>query len=98
MADRRERCDRCPGRKHSAVGFTVPDEVWQRVTGGYYDVLCIACFAAMADGLNVPWDNEIEFWPVSLVTVEAHDASSVLDDVARARGANKPPTPFRGFA
>jgi hypothetical protein len=62
----RETCKAC-GRV-SAVGFSVSDEMWQLATGGFPFVLCLACFTARADDAMLPWDREIQFWPVSLVS------------------------------
>ncbi len=62
----REICKAC-GRINP-VGFAVPPDVWERVTGGYPFVLCIMCFAQRADDAGVQWDREIEFYPISLRT------------------------------
>lgn len=69
----REICKAC-GRE-SAVGFSVPDDVWLAAAGEFYwnKVLCIGCFAARADARRVRWDLDIHFWPVSLVTFEEPD-------------------------
>lgn len=64
----REICKAC--WKPSAVGFSVPDEVWEQVTGWTgLGVLCLGCFTALADERLVEWDREIEFWPVSAVSM-----------------------------
>jgi len=62
----RERCAHC-GRI-SAVGFHVPDQVWSAVVHPSLAdaILCVACFADMADGKLVQWDDAIRFFPVSL--------------------------------
>lgn len=64
----RERCKAC--WKTSRVGFVVPDTVWAMVVPDALRdrVLCLACFAEMADERGVEWDRRIEFFPVSLVT------------------------------
>lgn len=64
----REICKAC--WRPSPVGFEVPVAVWnkvkpERLTG---DVLCIMCFATLADEALIPWDAEITFYPVSLAT------------------------------
>jgi hypothetical protein len=67
----REICKSC--WRPSPVGFSVPDEVWERVKHPNLpgDVLCIMCFARFADELLIEWDREIRFWPVSLVTLHS---------------------------
>ena len=64
----REICKHC--FKMSAVGFTVPDEVWREATEDFEHVLCLTCFTHFADLKRVRWDKDIQFWPVSLVTYE----------------------------
>lgn len=62
----REVCKACG--EESAVGFNVPDGVWQRLYGASQGVRCLRCFAKDADAHFIQWDNDIEFWPVSIVT------------------------------
>lgn len=64
----REICKAC--WRPSAVGFSVPDEVWLAVVPTQLPghVLCLACFSALADEALVAWDRAIEFHPVSLAT------------------------------
>lgn len=63
----REICRAC--NRPSAVGFHVPDEVWEMsVPAEYRRVLCIGCFAVFADEAGVRWDLNIELFPVSLAT------------------------------
>ncbi len=52
------------------VGFHVPDEVWQAAIPEYYgrNIVCLTCFTRLADERAIPWDHEIEFFPVSLVS------------------------------
>ena len=52
------------------VGFMVPDEVWKLVVPPRLrdDVLCLGCFTRLADERLIPWDDHIEFFPVSLWT------------------------------
>jgi hypothetical protein len=71
MTATREICKRC--HEESAVGFTVPDEVWAAVVPESLQgsVLCVRCFTDLGDQNRVQWDRQIEFWPVSRVTLEA---------------------------
>ncbi len=64
----REICKACG--LESPVGFSVPDDVWSEVVGDPGTVRCIMCFAVEADAKRVVWDDEITFYPVSLVTLE----------------------------
>lgn len=68
----RETCKCC--WRPSAVGFHVPDEVWAAVAPEGVNVLCLGCFAALADEALVPWDRQIEFFPVSLATLHGGGA------------------------
>lgn len=65
----REICCNCG--KSSPVGFSVPDSVWEQSVPVKYinRTLCIICFASFSDESLVKWDDEIEFFPVSLKTV-----------------------------
>jgi hypothetical protein len=52
------------------VGFHVPDEIWEaaipeRMRG---EVICLQCFARLADEKLVAWDGVINFYPVSMAT------------------------------
>lgn len=78
----REVCDLCD--RESRVGFTVPYAIWERVRGTFpvelsIDILCLACFTQRADLLNLEWDRDIRFWPVSKVTFKA-----AATDIAKA--------------
>jgi hypothetical protein len=68
----REVCKRC--FRESAVGFSVPDDVWAAVKARALphagNVLCLACFTEAGDELRIKWDRDIQFWPVSRVTHE----------------------------
>ncbi len=71
MADHpptREMCKHCLST--NAVGFHVPDEVWSAAVPEKFlnSVVCIKCFAWLADRARVQWDRDIQFYPVSLVT------------------------------
>lgn len=65
----REICKAC--WRPSPVGFSVPEEVWKLVKPANLpgDVLCIMCFATLADEHGIQWDTAIEFYPVSLATL-----------------------------
>jgi hypothetical protein len=62
----REICKLCSSV--NPVGFSVPDDIWQAVVpiGYRQNVVCLTCFTRIGDSKNVLWDNEIEFFPVSL--------------------------------
>jgi hypothetical protein len=62
----REICKAC-GRVNP-LGFSVPDGVWNLATDHFQFVLCIMCFAQRADEAGLRWDQEIEFFPVSLAS------------------------------
>lgn len=64
----RERCQVC--HKVSPVGFFVPHETWRRAVPRNWQnsVLCLTCFISFADERLLRWDEEIEFYPVSLRT------------------------------
>jgi hypothetical protein len=64
----REICSIC---SHvNRIGFHVPDEVWRAVVPGDWQdhVLCLECFARLADEKLVAWDRSIDFFPVSMAT------------------------------
>lgn len=65
----REFCSRC--RSYSVLGFSVPDAVWRATVPERFreDILCLPCFARMADERLVQWDVNIQFFPVSLATL-----------------------------
>lgn len=67
-APSRETCSECG--KISAVGFHVPDEIWRQAIppDRQQDIFCIGCFVLYADRRYLPWDGEIEFYPVSKKT------------------------------
>lgn len=62
---RRETCKCC--WTPSPVGFHVPDELWRAVVPERLqeEVLCIMCFARLADEAMVYWEKGIELFPVS---------------------------------
>ncbi len=64
----REICKLC--FRVNPVGFVVPDETWIAVTPPEYrsKVVCISCFAHLADEKLIPWDNQIQLYPVSMRT------------------------------
>ena len=65
----REICKAC--FKISRVGFYVTDLVWTfSVPWPFRDkVLCLDCFTRFADENSIDWDNNIEFFPVSFITL-----------------------------
>lgn len=64
----RELCKIC--YHVGAVGFRVPDEIWQAVVpeSRRESIVCLGCFTRLADEGGIQWDRKIEFFPVSLVT------------------------------
>ena len=68
MSLSREICKIC--FRANPVGFTVPNEIWKDVVPSEYcsRVLCISCFTRLADEKLIPWDREIQFYPVSMNT------------------------------
>lgn len=52
------------------IGFHVPNEIWKAAIPDYYqkNIVCIMCFARLADERLIQWDNDIELYPVSFVT------------------------------
>ena len=64
----REICKAC--HQINAVGFHVPAEIWAAAVPEHLrnHVLCLVCFARFADEQLIPWDEQIEFYPVSLAT------------------------------
>lgn len=71
----RETCKMC--WRANPVGFAVPDDVWQEVVPSERrsDVVCISCFARLADEKLIPWDDQIQLYPVSLATHQNQGAS-----------------------
>src|SRR5690606_36929680 len=61
----RELCKRC--WRFNPVGFSVPDEVWNRVVPEEFRnrVLCIMCFDYFATEHGVEWAQCVELYPVS---------------------------------
>jgi hypothetical protein len=62
----REVCQQC--HRESAVGFSVPDDVWKEAVHPHWQnsILCLACFACSADRRLIRWDLAIKFYPVRL--------------------------------
>lgn len=62
----REICKLC--YQINTVGFHVPDHIWEAVVPPEVRtrVVCLACFTRLADEKLIPWDCQIEFFPVSL--------------------------------
>lgn len=68
MPPSREICKLC--FRANPVGFSVPDEIWKDVVPSKHrsDVVCISCFARLADEKLIPWDRQIRLYPVSMHT------------------------------
>lgn len=64
----REICKICYGV--NAVGFAVPNDIWQVVVPENFrnTIVCLSCFTRLGDEKGVPWDKEIKFFPVSFAT------------------------------
>jgi len=64
----RERCAAC--HRISPVGFHVPNMIWETAVHHRFQhsALCVMCFASQADERLIEWENEIEFFPVSLAS------------------------------
>ena len=62
----REICKLC--YHVNAIGFRVPDHVWTAIVpqSAQNKVVCLSCFTRIADEKGIAWDDEIEFFPVSL--------------------------------
>lgn len=72
MPDRkphREICSLC--HEVSRVGFHVPDKIWKLAVHEslLFSIICLFCFTRLADERGVQWDREIEFFPVSQITI-----------------------------
>lgn len=97
----REICKSC--FHINAVGFSVPDEVWKSAVPEQLQnrILCLGCFTRLADEKLIPWDDCIEFWPVSLAT---HIADELKDAITRpipchaaeSQGRDSNPQPSHG--
>lgn len=61
MSATRELCKRCPNIV--TVGFTVPNETWERVAQGRWNILCLQCFTTLADEMGLQWSRSMRFWP-----------------------------------
>jgi len=64
----REICKLC--YHINVVGFYVPNDIWIAVVPEWVrtGVVCLPCFARLADEKLIPWDRDIDFFPVSLAT------------------------------
>lgn len=61
-----EWCKRC--NRRVVVGFNVPDDIWNAIVKGRYNVVCLPCFDELSDDTNIQWENDIELYPVSHAT------------------------------
>lgn len=68
MSASRELCKLC--HHVNAIGFRVPDSVWNSVVPGFIGggIVCLSCFSRLGDEKMVPWERDIELFPVSLAT------------------------------
>ena len=66
----REICKLC--YHVNVIGFSVPDDVWEMVVPPHVrsSVVCLSCFTRLGDEKLVQWDREIEFYPVSMATLQ----------------------------
>ncbi|QDV90618.1 hypothetical protein RAS2_16980 [Phycisphaerae bacterium RAS2] len=64
----REICKLC--YHVNPVGFNVPNDVWLAVVPDHVksSVVCLSCFTRLGDEKGIPWDHEIDLYPVSLAT------------------------------
>lgn len=64
----RELCKLC--YHVNAIGFNVPDDIWRAVVPAAMrgSIVCLACFARLGDEKGIAWDQQIEFYPVSMAT------------------------------
>lgn len=76
----REICHLC--HEVSRVGFHVPDDIWQAAMhkSDWNNIVCLSCFARLADERGVEWDNDIAFYPVSRIS---HDKFLLRDKPRR---------------
>lgn len=63
----RQFCSVC-GRVYR-VDYSVPDDVWELSThiSQRNSLICLSCFAEMADERQVEWCKDIKFYPTSLI-------------------------------
>jgi hypothetical protein len=68
----RDFCNVC--FQPNAFPFVVPDQLWKACvpTGLQKAELCVMCFAKFGDERLLPWEDFIEFNPISRVGVERH--------------------------
>jgi hypothetical protein len=69
----REMCKLC----HSVnrVGFIADSAVWEAVVPEPFrdSVVCLGCFTRIADEKLIAWEDEMEFFPISLASVLRDD-------------------------
>ena len=65
----REICSLC--HEVSRVGFWVPNEIWMDSVhvSQRNSIVCLRCFTRLADERGVQWDKEIEFHPMSQISI-----------------------------
>ncbi len=50
----------------STLGFHVPNDLWDLVTGGDLTPRCIKCFERAAESKQVEWREQAHFFPSTL--------------------------------
>jgi hypothetical protein len=72
----RQICSVC--HREYGIDFQVPDHVWELAThrSQRNDLICLDCFARMADTRFVAWEEGLRIYPTSLIThIENHRAA-----------------------
>jgi len=66
----RERCQICG--VYNPVGFYTPDAMWKEVCPPHYQnsIICLLCFTKAGDEKLLPWEEGLELYPVSLITLD----------------------------
>lgn len=82
----REWCNCC--NNYSPVSFHVPDEIWNEVTMGKFQRLCIMCFAKRADERLIDWAKDIQFFPFSLKN-ESNEIREALEELVHLHGCEQ---------
>lgn len=74
----RQICSVC--HREYAIDFQVPDEVWELAVhrSQRNDLICLDCFARMADTRFVEWEHGLEIYPTSLVTHIRNHRDAIL--------------------
>lgn len=64
-----ERCRFCD--RVSPIDFSVPDNVWEAVVPTMFqsETLCVLCFAYFGDTRGIAWEEGMQLFPLSKVTI-----------------------------